>query len=321
MRAARANESSGGRQRLLAELTQRVVAALEQLARHREAGGGAAGAFCGLAVVVVVTAAAPRRAQRRLEQRPPQRRRALAAEMPGRAAWVGLMHGDVQPAIADGVTRAGEPARVAELGEDRDRGHLADAELAHQRAAAALAAGITAQLLVDRRELGLEPSIIAIATVICSRAVAGSAWPASHSRPPSVIRCVAAGTRGDRARPGCAAATRRAAPPANAATGPARAGRAGARAGSTIPAVARPSPARADAARRRGRSWRASWCRAAPRSRPARPDAPSPRRAAPPPLRTASPSSPPARPQARAPRSAQGTVARRHGRPAPRAHG
>src|SRR4051794_30622175 len=108
--------------------------------------------------------------------------------MPGRAASVGLMHGDVQPAIADGVTRAGEAARVAELGEDRDRGHLADAELAHQRAAAALAAGITAQLLVDRRELGLERVIIAIATVICSRAVAGSAWPASHSPPPSVIR-------------------------------------------------------------------------------------------------------------------------------------
>src|SRR3954454_20972937 len=106
MRAARANESSGGRQRLLAELTQCVVAAPEQLARHREAGRGAAGAFCGLAVVVVVTAAAPRRAQRRLEQRRSQRRRALAAEMPGRAASVGLMHGAVQPGRVDGVTRA-----------------------------------------------------------------------------------------------------------------------------------------------------------------------------------------------------------------------
>src|SRR3954452_25090023 len=112
MRAAGANESSGGRQRLLAELTQRVEAALEQLARHREAGGGAAGAFCGLAVVVVVGAAAPRRAQRRLEQRPPQRRRALAAEMSRRAASVGLVHGDVQPGIADGVTRPVEAARA-----------------------------------------------------------------------------------------------------------------------------------------------------------------------------------------------------------------
>src|SRR6187200_2986995 len=76
--------------------------------------------------------------------------------MPGRAASVGLMYGDVEPGIADGVTRAGEAARVAELGEDCDRGHLADAELAHQRAAAGLAAGIAAQLLIDRRELGLE---------------------------------------------------------------------------------------------------------------------------------------------------------------------
>ena len=33
-----------------------------------------------------------------------------------------LMDGDVQPGVADGVTRGGKPSRVAELGEDRHRG-------------------------------------------------------------------------------------------------------------------------------------------------------------------------------------------------------
>src|SRR6187551_2681889 len=111
MRAARANEASGGRQRLLAEFAQRVVAALEQLARDGQARARGAGALGRLAVVVAVRAAAPRRAQRGLEQRPAQRRWALAAQVPGRAAAVGLMHGDVQAGIADGVARAGEATR------------------------------------------------------------------------------------------------------------------------------------------------------------------------------------------------------------------
>src|SRR3954468_17596400 len=117
MRAARATGSSGGRERLLAELAQRVVAALEQLARDRQPGAGAAETLRRLAVVVAVRAASPRRAERRLEQRPPQSRRPLAAQMPGRPAPIGLMHRDVQPGVADRVTRRREPARVAELGE------------------------------------------------------------------------------------------------------------------------------------------------------------------------------------------------------------
>src|SRR5215218_260094 len=156
MSAARANRSLRRRQRLLAELAQRVVAALEQLARDRQPGAGAAYALRGLAVVVAVRAPAPGRAERGLEQRPPQRRRTLAAQMPGRAAPVGLVDGDVQAGIADRVTRRGEAPRVAELGQDRDRRHLADAELAHQRAAAWLPARITAQLPVERRELAVE---------------------------------------------------------------------------------------------------------------------------------------------------------------------
>jgi hypothetical protein len=51
---ARITTLSGGRQCLLAELAQRVVAALEQLARDRQAGAVAAQALGGLPVVVAV---------------------------------------------------------------------------------------------------------------------------------------------------------------------------------------------------------------------------------------------------------------------------
>src|SRR3954453_9038013 len=100
MRAARANGSSRGRQRLLAELAQGVVAALEQLARDRQPGAGVTETLGGLAVVVAVRAPRARGAQRRFEQRPAQRRRPLAAEMPGRPAAIGLMDGDVQARVA-----------------------------------------------------------------------------------------------------------------------------------------------------------------------------------------------------------------------------
>jgi hypothetical protein len=47
-----------------------------------------------------------------VEEQPRARRRALSAQMPGRAAPVGLVDGDVQPGIADGVARRREPARI-----------------------------------------------------------------------------------------------------------------------------------------------------------------------------------------------------------------
>ena len=107
-----------------------MEAALEQLAREGEAGAVAAETLGGLVVVGAVGAAGPARGLGGLEERPAQRRRALAREVPGGAALVGLMDGDVQPGVADGVARGGEAPRVAELGEDRDRGQLADAVVA-----------------------------------------------------------------------------------------------------------------------------------------------------------------------------------------------
>ena len=80
-----------------------MEAALEQLAREREAGAVAAEAFGGLVVVGAVGAAGAAGGLGGLEQRPAQRGWSLAGEMAGRAALIGLMDGDVQAGVADGV--------------------------------------------------------------------------------------------------------------------------------------------------------------------------------------------------------------------------
>jgi hypothetical protein len=74
----------------------------------------------------------------------------------GRAPLIGGVHGDVQSSETDSFSRGGEAAGVAELGEDRHRGELADPVVDHQRLAARLAAGVAAQLLVERRELAVQ---------------------------------------------------------------------------------------------------------------------------------------------------------------------
>src|SRR5215207_5508200 len=98
---ARTEGSFGGLERLVAEFAQRVVAALEQLACQREAGAVAPETLGGLLVVTAVGAARPPGGLGGLEQRPAQRRRSLAGEVPGGAALVGVMDGDVQPGVAD----------------------------------------------------------------------------------------------------------------------------------------------------------------------------------------------------------------------------
>src|SRR3954452_7645153 len=104
-RAGRAPKRSGGRQGLVAELAQGVETALEEIAREREAGAVAAEALGGLVVVGAVGAAGTAGGLGGFEQRPTQRRRSLAREVSGGAALVGLVDGDVQPGIADGVAR------------------------------------------------------------------------------------------------------------------------------------------------------------------------------------------------------------------------
>src|SRR3954464_8403822 len=76
-------ELSGGRDRLLAEVSERVKAALEQLAGDGQAGAIAAESLRCLEVVVVVGRGGPARALRGLEQRPAQRGWSLARQSPG----------------------------------------------------------------------------------------------------------------------------------------------------------------------------------------------------------------------------------------------
>src|SRR3954462_14936040 len=100
---ARTRVRSDGLERLVAEFAQGVEAALEQLAREREAGAVAAEALGGLVVVAAVGAAGPAGGLGGLEERPAQRRRALAGEVSGGAALIGLVDRDVQSGVADGV--------------------------------------------------------------------------------------------------------------------------------------------------------------------------------------------------------------------------
>jgi hypothetical protein len=78
-----------------------VVAALEQLARDRQAGAVAAEPLGSLLVVGAVGAGRASCVLRGLEERPAQCRWPLAREVPGRAALVGLVNGDVQAGVAD----------------------------------------------------------------------------------------------------------------------------------------------------------------------------------------------------------------------------
>ena len=123
----RDNGASGdGRERLVAEGFEDVVAAFEQLAREREARAVAADPLGELLVVGAVGAGGEPGALRGFVERPAQRGWSLAGEVPGGAVIVGLVDGDVQPGVADDVAGVVEAADVAELGEDRDRGQLPD---------------------------------------------------------------------------------------------------------------------------------------------------------------------------------------------------
>src|SRR6266542_4211097 len=140
-------------ERLLAELAQDVVGAPAELARDREAGAVVAEPLGDLEVVAAVGRAGAGGRDGRFVQRPAQHFGPLVREVAGRALVVGLVDGDVQAGVADGVVRGGEAAAIAELGQDRGRADWPDpVQALNQRATAGLAAGIGAQLAVERRE-------------------------------------------------------------------------------------------------------------------------------------------------------------------------
>src|SRR3954451_14660959 len=93
--SARTWTRSGRLQRLVSEFAQSVIAALEQLAGDGQAGTVGAEAGGGLLVVSVVGGARGPWERRCLIERPAQRGRALARQMPGCSALIGLVDGDV----------------------------------------------------------------------------------------------------------------------------------------------------------------------------------------------------------------------------------
>src|SRR5919108_3205322 len=124
---ARTTGVSCGRQGVLAEVSKRVVTALEEFARERPAGPVAADPLGGSQVVVAVGAAGMSRLLRGLVQRPAQRGWPLTREPSGRAVPVGLLDRDVQARVADRVARVVEAAGVTELCEGRHPRPPADA--------------------------------------------------------------------------------------------------------------------------------------------------------------------------------------------------
>ena len=119
-RDRRARSGGDGLQGLVAERAQEVVAAFQEFARDRDAGAVAADPLGELFVVRTVGAARSTRGLRSFIERPAQRGRSLAGEMPGRAALVGLLDGDIQAGVPDRVAGVLEPAGVTELSNDRD---------------------------------------------------------------------------------------------------------------------------------------------------------------------------------------------------------
>src|SRR6266516_5039302 len=147
-----------GGEGLIAQFAEDVVGVSAELACKREAGAGVVDPLGDLEVVAVVGRADAGARERRFEERPAQYFGPLMGEVAGRALAVGLVDGDVEAGVADGVVGGGEATRVAEFGEDRGRAHRPDAVQARdQRAAAGLAArkyaelaGKWHQLLVER---------------------------------------------------------------------------------------------------------------------------------------------------------------------------
>src|SRR6201989_3281031 len=149
--------SGDGRERVVAQFFEDVVAAFEQLALEREAAAFPAEPGAQWLVIAAVGAGGESGALRRFVHRPAERWRSLAGEVSGGAVIVGLVDGEVQAAIPGDVAGVLKAADIAELGEDRDRGQRAHSvDLVDQRAAARLFARDRVQLRIERDELEVE---------------------------------------------------------------------------------------------------------------------------------------------------------------------
>src|SRR6266540_7157884 len=138
-----------GGEGLIAQFAEDVVGASAEFARKREAGAGVVDPLGDLEVVAVVGRADAGARERRFEERPAQHLGTLMGEVAGRALAIGLVDGDVEAGVADGVVGGRETARVAELGEDRGRAHRPDAVQARDQRAAAVCVPETRMGLIN----------------------------------------------------------------------------------------------------------------------------------------------------------------------------
>ena len=149
--------SGDGFERGGAELAQAVEAAAGELAGDRHRGPGVRQpARLEFEVVAVVGASGLAGRLRRLVERPAQLRRSLSGQLPQPRVLVGAVHADVEAGAADRLARRRQARHVAELGDDAGRGDRPDAVVAHQLAAARLAAGKLADVALERGELAVE---------------------------------------------------------------------------------------------------------------------------------------------------------------------
>ena len=120
-------DSGGGREDLVAQVPQGVMAAAGELAGDRQQRQLAIQAGLDLLEVGVIGRAGASGVNGGLIQCPAQQNRALSGQMPSSATAGGRVDRDIQSGVAHRVIGAAEPARVSHLGPDRHRGQRPNA--------------------------------------------------------------------------------------------------------------------------------------------------------------------------------------------------
>ena len=143
-------------ERGLADRDQRVVGATQDAAGDGQAGCLVADPLAQLQVVGVVGGACTAGGQSGLVGGPAQHRWPLTADPTRLTLAIRLVHGDVEAGEADHLARRGEAARITDRGVDCDRGQVTDAVEATERARRRMRPSEATQLIVERRQSGVE---------------------------------------------------------------------------------------------------------------------------------------------------------------------
>jgi hypothetical protein len=166
---------------------QSVVGAVGDLARDGERGGLRAAACSYLFVERADgTVLALRGLRGGLDQCPAQLGRAVLGELAAPLCLARLGDDRVEPGGPDGLSRAAESFRFAQLGEQVAGQDRTDAVDRLQRLCAWVATSEGAQLALERGELCSSSPMIRISVSACARAAGSRAIAAAQRRPCSV---------------------------------------------------------------------------------------------------------------------------------------